>query len=227
MRRLSHFPILLSLLAIAVSCVELPLERNNFLDPGSGTTISLVGIPDTLNSVGETFEITVTLTPQPSASAARPEIVVEIPDGVLQRTGALSFASTSGAGYVPVRAVIEASLAGVVNGPFVRKSLVIRQRPDSLQLRCISPDGCATAPSGGTTLRLEFSAFDARDQRVSFPDGAFRYGTVVSRHPDRVSIAGRPTPSAIEVRTGVAGVTWIVMAGETGRADSLRIEVLP
>lgn len=227
MRRLARFPILLGLLFVGASCVELPLERTNFFDPGSGTTLSLAGIPDTLNSVGETFDITVTLTPQPSASVPRPEIVVEFPEGVLRRTGVSTYASTSGAGYFPVQALIGASLAGVVNGPFVRKSLVIRQRPDSLDLRCISPDGCASASGGGTTLRLEFSAFDARDQRVSFPDGAFRYGTVVSRHPDRVAVIGRPTPNSIEVRTGVAGITWIVMTGDVGRADSLRIEVLP
>lgn len=217
----------LAALALLGACVELPLERSNYYDVESGTRIELNGIPDTTNSVGEPFDITVSLVPQPSASTARPEVAIEYPFGVIARTGVSSYATTVGAGYLPVRAVLRASFSGVINGPMTERVVIVRQRPVSLQLLCASGEGCATMPGGGAVRQLSFRANDARGARVQFPEGVFRYGSVLSRDPTTVQVVGRPTGSVIEMRSGAPGVTWIVMSGDNGTRDSLRVEVLP
>lgn len=227
MRTGALVPAALAVLALISACIELPLERSNYYDVESGTRIELSGIPDTTNSVGDPFEITVTLAPEPSTSTARPEVTIDYPLGVLTRTGVSTFVTSAGAGYLPIRAVLRASFSGVINGPTTERAVIVRQRPVSLQLLCVSGDGCATVPSGGAVRQLSFRANDARGARVQFPEGVFRYGSVLSRDPTRVQVAGRPTGGVIEVRSGVPGVTWIVMTGDNGTQDSLRVEVLP
>ena len=61
-------PIAATTLGVLASCVELPLERTNFFDPESGTRILMDGVPDTISSVGESFTVTLTLSPTPGSS---------------------------------------------------------------------------------------------------------------------------------------------------------------
>lgn len=217
----------LALFGLLIGCVEMPFERSNYLDPGSGARLVIDGVPDSIFQVGESFAITIHLQPKSPSDASLPEVVLEYPNSLLSRADAATFITTNEMGYVPVRAVYRARFEGVLNGPRGERALILQQRPVSLSLQCVSPEGCATIMGAGQLRQLVFRANDAGGTAVSFPSSSFRYGEVISRDPTRVQVLGRPAPNAIDVRSGSPGRTWIVMTGGPGLVDSLSIEVLP
>lgn len=217
----------LGLLALLAGCVELPFERSNYLDPGSGAQLVFEGVPDSIFSVGESFSLTVRLDPAPPNSAALPMLVLEYPDALLNRVTPTTYVTTIEMGYVPVRATYRARLEGVLNGPRGERSVILQQRPVSLTLQCSSSEGCASIAGIGNVRQLAFRANDAGGTAVAFPTSNFRYGDVFSRDPSRVQVIGRPAANAIDVRSVSPGRTWIVMTGGPGLVDSLSIEVLP
>lgn len=216
-----------ALLWLLAGCVELPFERSNYLDPGSGAQLVIEGVPDSIFSVGQSFSLTVRLDPAPPSTAILPTLVLEYPERLVSRVTPSTFITTLEMGYVPVRVTYRARLEGVTNGPWGEHTLILQQRPTSLSLQCQSPEGCATIAGAGVLRQLVFAANDAGGTPVAFPSGSFRYGAVVSRDPTRVQVVGRPAANVIDVRSIATGRTWIVMTGESGLVDSVSVEVLP
>lgn len=217
----------LALLGLLAGCVDLPFERSNYLDPGSGAQLVIEGVPDSIFAVGQSFSMTVRLDPGPPSTATLPTIVLEYPERLLRRVDPTTYVTTIEMGYVPVRVTYRARLEGVLNGPRGERSLMLQQRPVSLTLQCLSSEGCASITGTGNVRQLAFRANDSGGTAVAFPSSNFRYGEVFSRDPSRVQVLGRPAANAIDVRSVSPGRTWIVMTGEPGLVDSLSIEVLP
>lgn len=221
-RSLAAIPLLLPL-----GCVALPVERDNYFDGGANTRYIVTGVPDTVNSVGEDFELTATTDPPPGSDVGiAANIVVGHSVLAVVGTNHFRFRARPTIGLLPVRAVIRLSILGVTDGPVLDVPVILRQRPQSVTLSCVSEAPCGTmAPNAERILR--FLLRDSAAVAVNLPAGDFRYGEVTSRAEGVVEVVGRPTPSDIVVRARTAGSTWIVFQTAAGIADSLSVTVLP
>ncbi|MHB1298292.1 MAG: hypothetical protein ACYC0B_07175 [Gemmatimonadaceae bacterium] len=223
----------LALVLVASSgCVELPLEHTNYLDPGTGSSLTIIGVPDTLNSISETFTASVLTTPDfpPIITGASWKVVAG--QELLLPTGARgAFQVKENAGFIPVMVRLRAYIASdkriADTGPSAERTIVVRQRPVRALVSCASSEGCAAVSGLQVERSLSYQLRDSLGFLVNLPAGAFRYGTVVSRAPGVVSVQSRPTATFITVRTEAPGSAWIVLLGAGAVSDSLRINVTP
>ncbi len=212
---------------VAVACVELPLGHTNYFDPEADSRITLHNVPDTVNSINETFTATITSKPRlPSGITDAYYYVVE-EQAALQAISGGVFRVLSTVGLLPTIATVRAVVTINGQGPMATKTVVVRQWPASASLTCLSTEGCATVAGLGVERSLAFQLRDSLNFAVNLPSGDYRFGTVVSRSPAVVSVQSRPSAATILVRTESVGTAWIVLAGFGPVADSLQVQVVP
>jgi hypothetical protein len=214
------------MIVVATACIALPLEHTNYYDPDGSSRLVIVGSRDTLNSIGEVLALTAESTPELPSAAPGVAWAVMLGGEVVQVVGTGQYQVRPTAGLLPVIVRIRAYVPPAATSPEDTVTIVVRQRPTTLDLVCPAPTGCENVTGLTVTRTLTFQALDSLANAVNLPAGAFRYGTVTSRDPAVVSIVDRPEPNSVRVRSESVGATWIVLAGD-GVADSVMITVTP
>lgn len=201
------------------SCMDGPFERTNPFDLEAPFEIALLGIPDTLNAVGEQFRVTI------DADPPLPEGILAldwdaIGPGALVSRGDGSYYVSNLAGASPSPATVRLSIGDRV----IERALIIRQRVDTLALRCIAA-GCDSLTGLGALAGIYASAWDASQAPINGRQAAFARGTFTVRDtmvlrrelPDN-------EPGSVRFSARGNGVTWVVAQVDHG-LDSLRMIV--
>ena len=223
-RRGTRTVALAAMLALA-ACVEGPLERTNILDTGAGGRITLSGIPDTLFSRNESFEVVASFSKDLPGPITGASFRVAEGQEYLFAQGGNRLGASFRVGLLPVRARLVAYVYDIRYSPVAEKVIWLRQRPTTLDLDCEAPSACGTALVVASVRSLVFRMTDSTNVPVDLPPSPYRFGTVISRAPGVVEVVSRPTPSSIVVRGVSPGSAWVVMSGESVR-DSVLVSVL-
>lgn len=141
-----------------VGCLEAPVERTNLLDIGAALDAEIVGVPDTLNSNGESHTLTLVTTP-------------ELPPGTPITWRSTRFdiegnrLTVSNAQASPLSGFVEALIGNVAEPRVVRKSIVDRQRPFRLELSCANCE----MPEFGIPLEVSQVMYDSLGNLIRDP----------------------------------------------------------
>lgn len=207
-----------------IACVAPPFEHTNYYDPVADTRITILGAPDSLMAVSESFTLSAVSTPDWPAGVGGPTWEVIAGSTMLQSLGGSTWRTTSAIGLLPSTAIIRIHVYPLET-PWDTVHIVMRQRPAAISLDCVVGFPCATLALG-TSTTLRFRLWDTNNFIVNLGVGPFRFGTVESRDPSVVEVAGRPSTPSITLLSHAPGSVWIVLSGE-GLSDSVQVTVPP
>lgn len=209
-------------------------ERTNPFDPGSPIPMRLVGVPDTLTSIGDRF--TAVIERDPPLSPLPTSILWESKDPRTLNANAFWLVPLGYGEYVVSPSASAemrtTSIGAMLNDAItVGRNLVVGQLVDTLRLGCgsaITLTACDAAPrTPGSAFTVFSRSRDARGNGVNGLFYAMERAAVTVRTPTVVTSEYAPNGFGnYAFRAGSAGETWIVIRVDRS-TDSVRIVVAP
>jgi hypothetical protein len=213
----------LVVLVAAVACIGAPFEHSNYWDAASGSRIEIGGAPDTLYSILDTFELTVTSSPAFPTSIGGAAMTFVEGRTYLSELGGFRFVP-SGINVVFPRMVTFAAHVNPVKAwPVDTVSVWMIQRAQTLALSCFSV-GCQSIAGTSTAVAL-ITGTDEGGGGLVIPVTIPAFGTATSSDTLVMRVIGRTGARITMVGVAPGVATLQISAG--GLLATLPIAVTP
>jgi hypothetical protein len=189
------------------ACLAGPMERSNYWDEASGSSIEISGVPDTIYSVLDTFELAVSSIPAFPGSAGGATMTFVSGRALLTELGGFRFVPT-GITVIPQPVTFAAHVNPVRAWPVDTLTLWMVQRPQTLVLSCFSV-GCQSVAVAASTV-AQVTGTDEGGGVLAIPVSFPPFGAAVSSDTLIMRIIGRSGPriSIVGVAPGVANLQF-------------------
>lgn len=217
------------LLAVSACSLEPPFDRTNPFDPGSPYPMRLVGVPDTVQAIGQRFQAVIERDPPINTATLAIQWVVTNPNNILAPVSELIHLADGD--FISTNVMTAQLRTFAVGAKFnddvvVGRYITLGQLVDTLNLSCAML--CTAVPlTVGAPLQVFSNARDSRGNEVRVEQFAMQRASVTLRTPGILTSAVTPNNLGTYAFTAAGvGSTWIVIRSDHA-VDSVLVNVTP
>jgi hypothetical protein len=215
-------PLLVASIVLGASCLGGPLEHSNYFDIASGSEISIDGLPDTLYSVRDTFEFTVSSVPAFPSGIVGAAATFVSGRSLLTELGGFRFVP-SGITVYPQSVTFAVHVNPVQTWPVDTQTVWMVQIPQTLALSCFTA-GCQSVAVPSAAV-AQVTGTDQGGGPLAIPLTAPGYGTATSSDTTVVRVTGQSGPRILYTAVG-PGIATIQFSA-AGLLATLVVNVTP